>query len=140
MAFISAAVFGHAMWSFLPSGQESVRFGVSVVLAIGTAVVDVVLVVVFDDERIAELNVAAVTLGVAAVVFVAVVTLDVVLLGVVRVEVADVIVVTVSVDGAAVLEVEVEVEEEEEGAVSNCGFRTSSSLCSQKSPTYPSMH
>lgn len=111
MAFISAAVFGHAMWSFLPSGQESVRFGVSVVLAIGTAVVDVVLVVVFD-----------------------------VLLGVVRVEVADVIVVTVSGDGAAVLEVEVEVEEEEEGGVSNCGFRTSSSLCSQKSPTYPSMH
>lgn len=82
MAFISAAVFGHAMWSFLPSGQESV----------------------------------------------------------VRVEVADVIVVTVSVDGAAVLEVEVEVEEEEEGGVSNCGFRTISSLCSQKSPTYPSVH
>lgn len=133
MAFISAAVFGHAMWSFLPSGQESVRFGVSAVLAIGTAVVDVVLVVVFDDERIAELDVAA-------VVFVAVVTLDVVLLGVVRVEVADFIVVTVSVDGAAVLEVEVEVEEEEEGGVSNCGFRTSSSLCSQKSPTYPSVH
>lgn len=102
-------------------------------LAIGTAVVDVVLVVVFDDERIAELDVAA-------VVFVAVVTLDVVLLGVVRVEVADFIVVTVSVDGAAVLEVEVEVEEEEEGGVSNCGFRTSSSLCSQKSPTYPSVH
>lgn len=109
-------------------------------LAIVTAVVDVVLGVVFDDERIAELDVAAVTLGVAAVVFVAVVTLDVVLLGVVRVEVVDVIVVTVSVDGAAVLEVEVEEEEEEGGGVSNCGFRTSSSLCSQKSPTYPSMH
>lgn len=111
-------------------------------LAIVTAVVDVVLGVVFDDERIAELDVAAVTLGVAAVVFVAVVTLDVVLLGVVRVEVVDVIVVTVSVDGAAVLEVEVEEEEEEEegGGVSNCGFRTSSSLCSQKSPTYPSVH